>query len=107
MGELVKIKVDNTEIWMETEKTTAERVPQKVSKEQVAKSALKAGESLLETIKGYCSSLVKAFESLEGRKPNRITAEFGLKLSGNCKVYIVNSAGEASLKITAQWELHD
>ena len=91
MGELVKVKVDKTEIWMETEETTAEQVPEMVSENRLEESALKAGESLPETIKAYCSSLVKAFESLEGRKPNLITAEFGLKLSGNCKVYIVSA----------------
>lgn len=105
MGKLIKVKVDEREIWMEAEEIRAEEAPQMVSGEQMAGKALEAGESLHETIKGYCSSLVKAFESLEGRRPNRITAEFGLKLSGDCKIYIVNAAGEASLKITAQWEM--
>ena len=103
MGELVEVKVNETKIWIETE-DVGKVAPQKVSREEIAKKALKAGESLNETIKSYCSSLVNAFESLEDvKKPNKITAEFGLKLSGDCKIYIVNSAGEASLKITAEW----
>lgn len=106
MGKLIEVKLDETKIWMETEDVTAEEVPQRVSQEEMAKKALQAGESLNKTIKVYCSSLVKAFESLEGaKKPHKITAEFGLKLSGDCKAYIVNTSGEASLKITAEWSM--
>jgi Trypsin-co-occurring domain 1 len=66
---------------------------------------LRAAETLSTTIKAYCSSLVRVFEALEGtEKPRQFTAEFGLKLSSDCKFYVVNAAGEASLKITVQWQ---
>ena len=104
MGKLIEVKLDKTKIWMETEDVNAEEAPQIVSREEMAKKALQAGERLHNTIQGYCSSLVRAFESFEGvKKPDKITAEFGLKLSGDCKAYIVNTSGEASLKITVEW----
>lgn len=104
MSKLIEVKVNETKIWMETEDLMAEEIPERVSREEMAKKALNVGEHIHEAIKSYCSSLIKAFESLEGdKKPNKITAEFGLKLSGDCKVYIVNTSGEASLKISAEW----
>jgi len=105
MGRLVKVKLNDTEIWMETEETKAEPGPKRTSREVLAKEALGEGERLHSTIRAYCISLIKAFDSLEGvQRPQRITAEFGLKLSGDSKFYIVNAAGEASLKIIATWE---
>ena len=38
-------------------------------------------------------------------KPHKVTAEFGLTLSGDAKFYVVNIAGNASLKISAEWQL--
>jgi hypothetical protein len=106
VGQLVKVRLNDTEIWMETEDAaTAEEAPQRVSRDTLTKEALKAAETLNSAIKAYCSSLVQVFDELKGeKKPQRITAEFGLKLSSDCKFYVVNAAGEASLKVTAQWE---
>ena len=105
MGKLVKVMLDGTEIWIEAEERTGERGPRKVSREDAAEKTLNIAENLHSTITGYCSSLVKAFESLDRiAKPQRISAEFGLKLSGDLKVYVVNAGSEASLKITAEWE---
>ena len=106
MGQLVKVRWNGTDIWMETEDAaTAEEVPQRVSNDALTKKASKAAETLETTIKAYCSSLLRVFDRLEEtKKPRRITAEFGLKLSSDCKFYVVNAAGEASLKIVAEWE---
>lgn len=106
MDRLVKVKINDTDIWMETENVMAEDKPQTVSRESMARAALSIAENLQGTINSYCSSLVRAFDSMGGEeKPKRVKAEFGLKLSGDCKVYIVNAGGEASLKITAEWEM--
>lgn len=106
MGKLVRIKLGGTEVWMETANTaTTQNTPQLVSSDKLAEEALKAAETLGASIKAYCSALVRTFETLEGtEKPHRITAEFGLTLSSDCKFYVINASGEASLKITAQWE---
>ncbi len=105
MVELVKVKLNGTEVWMEPEvAATAEQAPQRVSRDALAEKALEAAETLSTTIKAYCSSLVRIFETLGGtEKPQQITAEFGLKLSSDCKFYVVNAGGEASLKVTVQW----
>jgi Trypsin-co-occurring domain 1 len=105
MGQLVRVRLNDTEVWMETETAAiGEQAPQRVSRDALAEEALKAAETLNTTIKAYCSSLVRVFETLQGtEKPQQITAEFGLKLSSDCKFYVVNAAGEASLKITVQW----
>ena len=105
MGSLVKVTLNDTEVWMETEEGTGERGPRKVSREEDAQAPFKIAENIHSTITGYCSSLVKAFDALEEtEKPHRITAEFGLRLSGDFKVYVVNAGSEASLKITAEWQ---
>ena len=105
MGQLVKVKLNDTDVWMETEEGAGRRGPRKVSREETAQEAFKIAENIHSTITGYCSSLVKAFEAVgETEKPHRITAEFGLRLSGDFKVYVVNAGSEASLKITAEWQ---
>jgi hypothetical protein len=104
MTNLVRVKLGDTEIWMEPEENVVvEREPQRVSAEDTAEKAMKVAEDIHDTIKAYCASLVRAFESIEVRKPNRFTAEFGIKLSADCKAYVVNAGTEASLKITAEW----
>ncbi|KJR43031.1 hypothetical protein MCHI_001049 [Candidatus Magnetoovum chiemensis] len=58
------------------------------------------------TINAYCSSLVNTFKNLQSDNlPDTITAEFGFKLNTDGEVFIVNSSQDASLKITAQWNL--
>jgi hypothetical protein len=105
MGQLVKVSLSGTEVWMETETAAiAELAPQKVSRDMLAGDALKATDTLNASIKSCCLSLIRAFETLEGtEKPKQIGVEFGIKLSSDCKFYIVNASGEASLKITMQW----
>ena len=105
MGELVKVNLNGTELWMETEQQTAKTGPVRVSKEDTAKKALEIADKLQSSITGYCCSLMDAFNSMEkARKPTRVSAEFGLKLSGDLNVYVVNAGSEASLKITAEWD---
>jgi hypothetical protein len=107
MAKLIKVTVNNTEIWIETDESITDiGLPQKVGVRDSMGTAVDYFEKVTDTIKAYCSSLVDAFEGLPGKaKPAKLTAEFGLKLSGDCNVYIVKTTGEASLKITAQWEL--
>ena len=106
MTQLVKIKLDDTEVWIEADESVAEKTPRLVSAEEAAEKALETAQNLHATIRAYCASLVQGFQALSPeQKPRKITAEFGLKLSGDSKFYVVNVAGEASLKITAQWEI--
>ena len=93
MANLIKVKFDGAEIWIETdeEAAEAEAVPERVSVLEKAEKFIPF-EKVSDTIKAYCTGLVKTFKELEPEhSPNRISAEFGLKLSGEGNVYIVKS----------------
>lgn len=108
MATLIKVKLNETEIWMEAgeSKAKAEGAPQLVSAEKIAGQTLEISETLHATIRAYCTSLVQSFDAMPAAvKPHKVTAEFGLTLSGDAKFYVVNVAGNASLKISAEWQL--
>jgi hypothetical protein len=106
MKKLVKVKMNDTEIWMETGDIAAETGPQRVSRENAVEETLEAAKNLHASIRAYCTSLVQGFQAINSeQRPNKITAEFGLTLSADSKFYVVNIAGEASLKITAEWKM--
>ena len=110
MTNLIKVKFDGAEIWIETDEETAEAaaVPERVGVLGVLKKAEKfiPFEKVSDTIRAYCTGLVKTFKGLEPEhSPNRISAEFGLKFSGGGNVYIVKSTAECSLKVRVEWEL--
>ena len=108
MTNLIKVKFDEAEIWIETDEEAAEAavVPERVG---VLKKAEKfiPFEKVSDTIRAYCTGLVKTFKGLEPEhSPNRISAEFGLKFSGEGNVYIVKSTAECSLKVRVEWEIN-
>jgi len=109
MANLIKVKFDEKEIWIESEGEAAGAVaPEKVS--VIGKAAEKIKiipfEEVSDTIKAYCTALVKTFKGLEPEhSPNRINAEFGLKLSGEGNIYVVKSTAECSLKIMVEWQI--
>ena len=108
MANLVKVKLNETEIWMEVKEPTgrSDGAPRLVSAEKIAGQTLEIAETLHATIRAYCTSLVQSFDAMPASvKPHKVTAEFGLTLSGDLKFYVVNIAGNASLKISAEWQL--
>ncbi len=106
MGNLVKVKIDNTVIWMEAEEIIAEMVPRRMRVESKPEDEWDTASNLHSTIRAYSTSLVQSFQSISSEhRPKKIIAEFGLKLSEDSKFYVVNAAGEGSLKITAEWEM--
>ena len=107
MTNLIKVEFDGAEIWIETDEEAAEAavVPERVSVLEKAEKFIPF-EKVSDTIRAYCTGLVKTFKGLEPEhSPNRISAEFGLKFSGGGNVYIVKSTAECSLKIKVEWEL--
>jgi nucleotidyltransferase/DNA polymerase involved in DNA repair len=103
---LIKMKCDDTEIWMEVEEVAGEVRPQRVGVSESLGKTVHSFEKISDTIRAYCASLVKTFQGINQElAPNRIKAEFGLKLSGEGNVYVVKSAAEASLRITAEWQI--
>jgi len=107
MTNLIKVKFDGAEIWIETDEEAAEAaaVPERVGVLEKAEKFIPF-EKVSDTIKAYCTGLVKTFKGLEPEhSPNRISAEFGLKFSGEGNVYIVKSTAVCSLKVRVEWEL--
>jgi len=108
MANLFKVKIGDAEIWMETEGELAgEMKTDRVSRgaHDSLAQAVMSFDRISETIKSYCTSLVETFKGLETDfAPDKITAQFGLKVSGEGNVYVVKASSEASLTITAEWE---
>ena len=106
---LIKVEFDGTEIWIETDGEAAEAeaaVPERVGVLEKAEKFIPF-EKFSDTIRAYCTGLVKTFKGLEPEhSPNRISAEFGLKFSVGGNVYIVKSTAECSLKIRVEWEIN-
>ena len=107
MPNIKRIMIGGKEVWIEVEGEISEGESLKrVSQSESLAKAVEAGVQLTDTITAYCTTWIKTFMGLDrGQKPETITAEFGLKLSGEGNVYVVKTAGEASLKITTQWKL--
>lgn len=104
MGELLKVKLNGHEIWMETSGQNAEDVPIRVSTEEAGQKTLEISENLHETIAAHFKSVAESFLSLDAAlRPEKVAVEFGLKLSGDLKFYVVNARADASVTIKADW----
>lgn len=68
---------------------------------------IKHFNEITNTIEIFCGSLLTTFHNLrkKGKAPDKVTAEFGIKLNGQGDVYIVKTGAEACLKITVEWQL--
>ena len=82
MSNLIKVKCDETVIWIEVEGAISdEEGPQKVSVSESMEETIIAFDEISDTIRAYCTSLVKTFKGLQTEiAPNKIIAEFGLTL---------------------------
>lgn len=107
MTQLIKVAVGDMEIWMEPDQTAATQVGiNKVSAEGAATELAHSADTISETVKAYCSNLIKGIKELPtGIIPKSVKAEFGIKLSAEGTIFVAKTSGEASLKITAEWQL--
>jgi hypothetical protein len=62
-------------------------------------------DRMLERIQPFCESVINNFEKLK-RKPNSASAEFGLSISGEGNLFVVKASGEATIKVTLNWNLN-
>lgn len=60
-----------------------------------------------EQIVGHCKLLVDAFEQLkkETLSPKRANVEFGLQFNAEGNIYLAKVGGEASFRVSFEWEL--
>jgi hypothetical protein len=108
MANLVKVKAGDMEIWFETEGELSGHIkPQRgnldISGETMVQAVM-SFDMISDTINAYFTSLIETFKALKTESaPDKITSEFGLKVSGEGNVYVVKASTEATLKITAEW----
>lgn len=59
-------------------------------------------EELLEVIVPISESIISSGDKLS-RKPDSITAEYGLSITAEGNLFVAKVAGEGSLKVTFEW----
>ena len=59
-------------------------------------------DKIMERVKPFCETIIKNFRSLTVQ-PDTASAEFGLSITAEGNIFVVKAAGEASLKITLNW----
>jgi hypothetical protein len=107
MTNLIKVKFDGTEIWIEPEgEAVKAEAPEKVGVISRVTEKIIPFEEVSDIIRAYCTALVKTFNGLKPEhSPSRISAEFGLKFGGEGNIYLVKSTAECSLKIMVEWQI--
>lgn len=71
-----------------------------------AEKSLVTAQELTNSVKAFCGHIMSSFRDLgEGAQPTKATIEFGLNISLEGNVYLVKTSGQASIKITAEWQL--
>ena len=71
-----------------------------------ADKAIDAASGLSGTIPSLCARIAAGFQAMDaGRRPAKATVEFGLSVSVEGTVYVVKGSGEATIKVTAEWDL--
>lgn len=107
MSQLIKVTFGDMQVWMEPDQAAVTREGiRKVSTEEVTTELAQAADTISGTVKAYCSNLIKGIKELPtGIIPKSVKAEFGIKLSAEGTIFVAKTSGEASLKITAEWQL--
>jgi len=59
-------------------------------------------DKILEKIKPFSEAIINNFQQLKP-KPDTASAEFGLSVTAEGSIFVVKASGEASVKITLNW----
>jgi hypothetical protein len=100
LPKLIELKRGNETILVEATDVQGEGIV------QAAGSMEKNLDPLIAVVRPLSESLIEALQSLE-RRPNSISAEFGLSFNLEGNIYVVKASGEASLKVTLTWNAND
>ena len=106
MVTLVPVEVDGATIYVEGAASAV--VPgstiQEASAADAEAKALDTAQQLSNSVKSFCQRVISSMQELSGaQRPSKTTVEFGLSISAEGNVYVVKTTGEASIKITAEW----
>lgn len=110
MVKLTPVKFqDETTVYIESSESylspEASPIKEASNIDHIEKSLITA-QQLTDSIKSFCGNTINSFHKLEeNAKPTKATVEFGLNISVEGDVYVVKSSSEASIKITAEWNL--
>jgi hypothetical protein len=102
MGKIISLKSEGHQVLIEADEDAqihGEGLKQVTSMDQMESSL----EKMLSIVTPFCNALLKNFDSIS-RRPHSATAEFGLGFSGEGNAFIVKIAGEASVRVTLQWQ---
>jgi hypothetical protein len=102
---LASVSINGTHVWIATENDESSATPRQVGVLNMGQEIVAAAGDLSATITACCSLLADSFSTMPPEKrPSVVKAEFGLRLSGDAKFYIVAATGECSLKVSAEWK---
>ena len=102
MKQLIEFPIDeNNSIFVETE-IVDEEGDMEVSRNGIAKKALKTFQDSLSVIKPIAETIMSKVAELE-QTPKEISVEFGLKMNGKVGVTIANTSIEGNIKVSLKW----
>jgi hypothetical protein len=100
LGKLVDLKTSSDDKTLFFIESTEVEGSSKV--QQATGFSEKEFDKLLQKIKPFCDSIVENFQTLS-TKPDSASAEFGLNVTAEGNIFIVKASGQATLKITLNW----
>jgi len=105
---LLKVKINGKEILIEPERSEyPEGGPRLVGvKEKIEGATGEIAIQIFNTISALATVVIDTINTLpEEKTPSTLRVEFGLSVSGEGNVYIVKTGAQASLNISAEWEI--
>ncbi|HEX4006842.1 MAG TPA: CU044_2847 family protein [Acidobacteriaceae bacterium] len=106
MPTLVRLRLNNAEVWMESGEPGGELAVAHDGPDPAASSSREAAITLESSIRAVCGALMASFISMPiDQRPARVTAEFGINLGGESRFYVANLASNGAMIIKAEWEL--
>ena len=104
MAHLAKIKVSGTEVLAEVNDGVGDTGARALTAPKAGERVVDATESLNSAIRAYCQGLQRAFQAVDSRvRPDKVTVNFGLKLTDDLNFALAKSRIEASLIVEAEW----
>jgi hypothetical protein len=100
MGKLVDLKTSSDNETLFFVESTEVEGSSKV--QQATGFSEKEFDKLLQRVKPFCEAIVDNFQTLS-TKPSSASAEFGLNITAEGNIFIVKASGQATLKITLNW----
>jgi hypothetical protein len=100
MGKLVDLKTSSDEKTLFFIESSEVEGSSKV--QQATGFSEKEFDKLPQKIKPFCDSIIENFQTLS-TKPDSVSAEFGLNVTAEGNIFIVKASGQATLKITLNW----